>query len=145
MRGGALGDELVEVQVERGRRRAHDFTGLELFGGDTGQRVYRMPPDRQIDAVTFTSASTVRNFVSIIGSDQQQTCCARTTVAPSGPVTPRPPSTWAPTPRLYSGEWRYSSARRRARDPLQTQPRSGDGDLQDDTSPTEHGDPGQGT
>ena len=43
--------------------------------------------DRQIDAVTFTSASTVRNFVSIIGSDQAADLLRATTVAAIGPVT----------------------------------------------------------
>ena len=49
--------------------------------------IYRMLLDRQIDAVTFTSASTVRNFVRIYGEDQAADLLATTTVACIGPVT----------------------------------------------------------
>ena len=37
---------------------------------DGGPDIYRMLLDRQIDAVTFTSASTVKNFVAMLGQDQ---------------------------------------------------------------------------
>ena len=43
--------------------------------------------DRQIDAVTFTSASTVRNFVAMLGQDQAADLLASTVVASIGPVT----------------------------------------------------------
>ncbi len=43
--------------------------------------------DRQIDAVTFTSASTVRNFVSILGHEQAADLLRTTVVACIGPVT----------------------------------------------------------
>ena len=49
--------------------------------------IYRMLLDRQIDAVTFTSASTVRNFVSILGPDQAADLLRTTVVACIGPVT----------------------------------------------------------
>jgi uroporphyrinogen III methyltransferase / synthase len=49
--------------------------------------VYRMLLDRQIDAVTFTSASTVRNFVEILGRDQAADLLRTTVVASIGPVT----------------------------------------------------------
>ena len=49
--------------------------------------VYRMLLDRQIDAVTFTSASTVRNFVEILGRDQAIDLLRTTVVASIGPVT----------------------------------------------------------
>ncbi len=49
--------------------------------------VYRMLLDRQIDAVTFTSASTVRNFVAILGRDQAADLMRGTVVASIGPVT----------------------------------------------------------
>lgn len=49
--------------------------------------VYRMLLDRQIDAVTFTSASTVRNFVEILGRDQAIDLLQNTVVACIGPVT----------------------------------------------------------
>ena len=49
--------------------------------------VYRMLLDRQIDAVTFASASAVRNFVGMIGEDQAADLLKATVVASIGPVT----------------------------------------------------------
>ena len=43
--------------------------------------------DRQIDAVTFTSASTVRNFVELFGREQAADLLRGTVVASIGPVT----------------------------------------------------------
>jgi uroporphyrinogen III methyltransferase/synthase len=54
---------------------------------DADHDVYRMLLDRQIDAVTFTSASTVRNFVQIFGEDQAVDLLNATVVASIGPVT----------------------------------------------------------
>jgi uroporphyrinogen III methyltransferase/synthase len=58
-----------------------------LGGADTEYDIYRMLLDRQIDAVTFTSASTVRNFCAIIGRDQAADLLRSTVVASIGPVT----------------------------------------------------------
>ena len=49
--------------------------------------VYRMLLDRTIDAITFTSASTVRNFVQIVGEEQASDLLRSTVVAAIGPVT----------------------------------------------------------
>lgn len=49
--------------------------------------VYRMLLDQAIDIVTFTSASTVRNFVAQIGVDPATDLLSATTVACIGPVT----------------------------------------------------------
>ena len=54
---------------------------------DGGPDIYRMLLDRQIDAVTFTSASTVRNFVAMLGLDQAVDLLGSTVVASIGPVT----------------------------------------------------------
>jgi len=54
---------------------------------DGDHDVYRMLLDRQIDAVTFTSASTVRNFAQIFGHEQAADLLASTVVASIGPVT----------------------------------------------------------
>jgi uroporphyrinogen III methyltransferase/synthase len=59
-----------------------------LAQGDSGGRdVYRMLLDGQIDAVTFTSASTLRNFAQIHGTDQAADLLRGTVVASIGPVT----------------------------------------------------------
>ncbi|PYR58164.1 MAG: HemD protein, partial [Acidobacteria bacterium] len=54
---------------------------------DSDRDVYRMLLDRQIDAVTFTSASTVNNFARIFGEDQAADLLRTTVVASIGPVT----------------------------------------------------------
>src|SRR5262249_42197732 len=54
---------------------------------DADHDVYRMLLDRQIDAVTFTSASTVRNFARILGEEQAADLLNTTVVAAIGPVT----------------------------------------------------------
>jgi uroporphyrinogen III methyltransferase/synthase len=60
-----------------------------LAGGerDADHDVYRMLLDRQIDAVTFTSASTVNNFATILGQEQAVDLLNSTVVASIGPVT----------------------------------------------------------
>jgi len=61
-----------------------------LLGGgerDSDQDIYRMLLDRQIDAVTFTSASTVKNFARIFGEEQAVDLLSSTVVASIGPVT----------------------------------------------------------
>jgi uroporphyrinogen III methyltransferase/synthase len=61
-----------------------------LIGGgerDGDHDIYRMLLDRQIDAVTFTSASTVKNFAKIYGEDQAADLLNATVVASIGPVT----------------------------------------------------------
>ena len=54
---------------------------------DGGLDIYRMLLDRQIDAVIFTSASTVKNFVAMLGAEQAVDLLASTVVASIGPVT----------------------------------------------------------
>jgi uroporphyrinogen III methyltransferase / synthase len=49
--------------------------------------IYRMLLDRQIDAITFTSASTVKNFARICGEEQAADLLRTTVVASIGPVT----------------------------------------------------------
>ena len=43
--------------------------------------------DRQIDAVTFASASAVRNFVAMLGQEQAADLLHSTVIASIGPVT----------------------------------------------------------
>jgi uroporphyrinogen III methyltransferase/synthase len=62
-------------------------TALAQGEPSDGKDIYRMLLDGQIDAVTFTSASTVRNFAQIHGQDQAADLLAGTVVASIGPVT----------------------------------------------------------
>jgi uroporphyrinogen III methyltransferase/synthase len=75
----AEGGDVVEVVAYR--------TILATAERDGDYDIYRMLLDRQIDAVTFTSASTVRNFVQILGRDQAADLLRTTAVASIGPVT----------------------------------------------------------
>lgn len=49
--------------------------------------IYRMLLEKRIDVVTFTSASTVKNFVQIFGAEQAADLLNATAVASIGPVT----------------------------------------------------------
>jgi uroporphyrinogen III methyltransferase / synthase len=81
-----------EVLADELKRAGADVTELVAYRtlAETetdSQDVYRMLLDRKIDAVTFTSASTVRNFVQMLGGDQAADLLQGTTVAAIGPVT----------------------------------------------------------
>jgi uroporphyrinogen III methyltransferase / synthase len=73
------GAEVVEVVAYR--------TVLAPADAEGEPDIYRMLLDRQIDAVTFTSASTVRNFAAILGREQAADLLRTTVVACIGPVT----------------------------------------------------------
>jgi uroporphyrinogen III methyltransferase/synthase len=62
-------------------------TVLEDAQQDDGPDVYRMLLDEEIDVVTFTSPSAVRNFASIYGKEQTIDLLSHTVVAAIGPVT----------------------------------------------------------
>ncbi len=75
----AAGAEVVDVTTYR--------TVMGAADRDSDYDVYRMLLDRQIDAVTFTSASTVKNFATIFGQEQAADLLRTTVVASIGPVT----------------------------------------------------------
>ena len=81
-----LGDELREAGAD-----VTDVVAYRTMPGeaerDGDHDIYRMLLDRQIDAVTFTSASAVRNFVAMIGREQAADLLRTTVVASIGPVT----------------------------------------------------------
>ena len=52
-----------------------------------GVDVYKMLLEQEIDVVTFTSASTVRNFVKLIGEESAADLLRTTVVASIGPIT----------------------------------------------------------
>jgi uroporphyrinogen III methyltransferase/synthase len=81
-----LGDELREAGAEVVEVAAYR-TVLATGDREGDHDVYRMLLDSQIDAVTFTSASTVRNFVEILGHEQAVDLLKSTVVASIGPVT----------------------------------------------------------
>ena len=83
-----------EVLTDQLRDAGADVTEVvayrtQLGGGDRDgdHDIYRMLLDRRIDAVTFTSASTVKNFARIFGEEQAADLLNSTVVASIGPVT----------------------------------------------------------
>ena len=61
-----------------------------VFEGPEGHGepdIYKMLLERQIDAITFTSASTVRSFVQYLGAEPAADLLRTTVVASIGPVT----------------------------------------------------------
>jgi uroporphyrinogen III methyltransferase / synthase len=54
---------------------------------DNEPDIYRMLLDRKVDAMTFTSASTVRNFVRLYGSEPVADLLQQVAIASIGPVT----------------------------------------------------------
>ncbi len=83
-------ERLVEALGQAGA----DVTGVVAYRTlpreavqDGEPDIYRMLLDRQIDAVTFTSAASVWNFASTFGVEQSVDLLQQTVVAVCGPVT----------------------------------------------------------
>jgi uroporphyrinogen III methyltransferase/synthase len=79
-----LPEELREAGAEVTEVVAYRTVTAE---SDAHLGIYRQLLDRQIDAVTFSSASAVRAFVSIYGAEQSIDLLNHTVVATIGPVT----------------------------------------------------------
>ena len=82
----ALAEELrkagaVVVEVDAFR------TVRQPLPSGPGRDIYKMLLDGEIDVVTFTSPSSVRNFVQALGEDQAADLLRTTIVACIGPVT----------------------------------------------------------
>jgi uroporphyrinogen III methyltransferase/synthase len=81
-----LADQLRDAGAEVSEVTAY----RTMLGGserEADQDIYRMLLDRQVDAITFTSASTVKNFAKIFGEEQAVDLLRTTVVASIGPVT----------------------------------------------------------
>jgi uroporphyrinogen III methyltransferase/synthase len=65
---------------------AYHTAPVDLDAG-SGPDVYRMLLERRVDLVTFTSGSSVRNFVKALGNDQAADLLKQVDVASIGPVT----------------------------------------------------------
>ena len=86
-----VGREVMTEELRRAGAQVTDVTAYRTILSEPEREgepdIYRLLLDRQIDIVTFTSASTVRNFVRVIGRDQAADLLQQTTVACIGPVT----------------------------------------------------------
>jgi uroporphyrinogen III methyltransferase/synthase len=80
-----LGDELREAGADVFEVAA--YRTVPASDRDGEHDIYRMLLDRQIDAITFTSASSVKNFVNLFGREQVVDLLRTTIVASIGPVT----------------------------------------------------------
>ena len=81
--------ELLVEQLRAAGGQVEEVAAYTTVGGGEGsaQGIYRMLLEREIDAVTFTSASTVRHFVELLGAEVAADLLRTTTVAAIGPVT----------------------------------------------------------
>lgn len=81
--GDTLAGELGEAGAEVTEVSAYRATTVE---SDAHLGMYRALLDRRLDAVTFTSATTVRAFVEIYGAEQAPDLLSGTVVATIGPA-----------------------------------------------------------
>jgi uroporphyrinogen III methyltransferase/synthase len=86
-----IGRDILAEQLREAGAHVDDViayrTMLALPERQGDRDIYRMLLDGDIDAVTFTSASTVRNFAQLHGLEQAADLLASTVVACIGPVT----------------------------------------------------------
>ena len=86
-----LARDVISTELQRAGVDVVDVIAYRTVqtGGarDTGPDVYKMLLEQEIDVVTFTSASTVRNFVKKLGADPAADLLNTTVVAAIGPVT----------------------------------------------------------
>lgn len=83
-----------EVLAEELRKAGAEVTEVAAYrtvpgsgARDGDPDIYKMLLERQIDVVTFTSASSVRHFVKLLGDEPAVDLLKGTTVASIGPVT----------------------------------------------------------
>ncbi|MCM3879554.1 MAG: uroporphyrinogen-III C-methyltransferase [Vicinamibacterales bacterium] len=81
-----LADELRKAGAEVTEVTAYR-TVLAEISSEGEPDIYRMLLDKRIDVVTFTSASTVKNFIQVFGAEQAPDLLRSTAVASIGPVT----------------------------------------------------------
>jgi uroporphyrinogen III methyltransferase / synthase len=86
-----VGREVLAAELRKAGAVVTDVTAYRLVVSEPERigepDIYRMLLEGEVDVVTFTSASTVRNFVTTIGHDQAQDLLRQTLVACIGPVT----------------------------------------------------------
>ena len=86
-----LARDVLPIELQRAGAEVVDVTAYRTVrtGGDRdgGPDIFKMLLEQEIDVVTFTSASTVRNFVKVLGADPVADLLNTTVVAAIGPVT----------------------------------------------------------
>ncbi|MGE5361130.1 MAG: uroporphyrinogen-III C-methyltransferase [Bacteroidales bacterium] len=83
--------EMLAEELRRSGAEVTEVAAYRTIPVETGAPgepdIYRMLLDGKVDAITFTSASTVRNFVRMYGAEQAADLLRPTVVACIGPVT----------------------------------------------------------
>jgi uroporphyrinogen III methyltransferase/synthase len=86
-----VGREVLAEELRKAGAEVTDVTAYRVLvteaERDGEPDLYGLLLDRRVDVVTFTSASTVRNLVELLGREQAQDLLRQTTVACIGPVT----------------------------------------------------------
>jgi uroporphyrinogen III methyltransferase/synthase len=86
-----IGRETIAEQLRAAGANVTDVTAYRTVLQDSQREddpdVYKMLLEGRIDVVTFTSASSVRNFARVYGADQVSDLLKHTVVAVIGPVT----------------------------------------------------------
>ena len=83
--------EVLPEELRRGGADVTEVTAYRTVLAEVEREedpdIYRMLLEKRIDVVTFTSASTVKNFVQVFGAEQAPDLLNATKVACIGPVT----------------------------------------------------------
>jgi uroporphyrinogen III methyltransferase/synthase len=83
--------EVLADDLRKAGAQVTDVVAYRTLAGEPQREgdpdVYKLLLERQVDAVTFTSASSVRHFVKTLGEEQAPDLLAGTVVASIGPVT----------------------------------------------------------
>ncbi len=86
-----LARELLAVELRQSGALVTEVTAYRTvpveIERDGEPDIYRMLLDRKVDVVTFTSASTVRNFVRLYGVEPVADLLQAVAIASIGPVT----------------------------------------------------------
>ena len=88
---GDIGREVIAEELRKQGAEVTEAVAYRTIATDPEREgepdVYRLLLERRIDVVTFTSASAVRNFVRVLGSEPAVDLLRTTIVASIGPVT----------------------------------------------------------
>jgi uroporphyrinogen III methyltransferase/synthase len=86
-----IGREVIADELRRHGANVTEAIAYRTLVADPEREgepdIYRMLLERRIDVVTFTSPSTVRNFVQVLGPEPAADLLQATVVASIGPVT----------------------------------------------------------
>jgi uroporphyrinogen III methyltransferase/synthase len=86
-RADIAGKEMADLLRRKGARVEEVIAYRTVAGEENGEEIKRMLRGGEIDFITFTSSSTVKNFVGLAGEAGLGTLIGRAKVACIGPVT----------------------------------------------------------